>query len=55
MITIPKQFEFYYEQGILYEKRQDYLKALEVYKKSNNKRKIEEMNETIAMINSESL
>ena len=54
MITMLEQLGFYYEQGILYEKRQNYFKALEVYKKSNNKIKIEQMNETIAMINSDS-
>ena len=55
MMTTLEKLDFYYEQGIMYEKRQNYLKALELYKKSNNKIKIEQMNETIVMINSESL
>ena len=55
MITVLDKFDFCYEEGLMYEKRQDYLKALELYKKSNNKMKIEQINQTIAMMNSDKM
>lgn len=55
MITVLEKFDFCYEEGLMYEKRQDYLKALELYKKSNNKMKIEQINQTIAMMNSDKM